>query len=516
MNRREILLAAAATALPPLLSSRTNDARADTPIALPKDLSSFTLAQASQAIHRKSVTSRELTLACLQRIEQQNRQINALISVMREKALAQAAVLDSEAQAGKFRSPLHGIPVALKDAIDTAGTRTTAASAQFENRVPSQDAEVVCRLREAGAVIIAKANLAEFSLSPSGASSHFGPVHNPWALDRVTGGSSSGSAAATSMQMCYGALGTDSGGSVRIPAAWCGLVGLKPTHGLVSTTGIIPSVASLDTCGPIARTVEDVAMLFTQMVGYDPLDIRGVERPREDYALSARQSILQLRVGAPRRPFFDKLDPQIARSVEEALSVVAKLTRGTKDVTLENFIQPNDVLINAAEVVAYHRTMLEQHPEKYTPTTRKILEWCAAYLEDKAQGSPSAKLARYVQAREELERRRRTIDAVFKDFDLIAVPTMKSLPPPIEQALQAERSSTEDALFSIDNTMIFNVLGLPALTVPCGFSSEGLPIGLMICGPRFSEGRLLAVATAYERSTQWHRVPKLTEGRREA
>jgi aspartyl-tRNA(Asn)/glutamyl-tRNA(Gln) amidotransferase subunit A len=258
-------------------------------------------------------------------------------------------------------------------------------------------------------------------------------------------------------------------------------------------------------------------MLFSEMVGYDALDVRSVERPREDYALAARQPVSQLRIAVARHPFFDDVDPQIAVSVQGALSVIAKLTRGIKDVSLENFTQANDVLINAAEVVAYHHTMLEQHPDKYTPTTRKILEWCAAYVEDKAQGNASAKLARYIEARVTLERRRRTIDAAFADFDLLIMPTLKSLPPTIERALQAERSTADDALFSIENTMIFNVLGLPALTVPCGFSADGLPIGVMICGPRFSEGRLLALAAAYEQSTQWHeRMPGINQSRREA
>jgi aspartyl-tRNA(Asn)/glutamyl-tRNA(Gln) amidotransferase subunit A len=363
-------------------------------------------------------------------------------------------------------------------------------------------------------VIIAKANLAEFSLSPTGASSHFGPVRNPWALDRVTGGSSSGSAAATSTQMCFGALGTDSGGSVRIPAAWCGLVGLKPTDGLVSTTGIIPSVATLDSCGPMARRVEDVALLFTQMVGYDALDVRSVERPKEDYVLSTRQSVSQLRIGIPRRPFFDKVDSQIARCVEEALAVIGKLTRGIRDVTFPNVIPTHDVIINVAEVVSYHHTMLEQHADQYTPTTRKILEWCARYIEDPAQGNASAKLTRYIDARAALARRRRTIDTMFTDFDLLAMPTLKSPPPTIQAALQAESAAADDALFSIENTMVFNALGLPALTVPCGFSAEGLPIGLMICGPRFSEGRLLALAAAYEQITPWHE--RLPQKRREA
>src|SRR5262249_6754239 len=175
--------------------------------------------------------------------------------VMREEALAQAAVFDAEARQHKFRSALHGIPIALKDAIDTAGTKTTAGSAVYGDRIPTEDAQVVRRLRQAGAVILAKANLAEFSLSPTGVASHFGPVRNPWALDRVSGGSSSGSAAAVMARMCCGALGTDSGGAVRLPAAWCGVVGLKPTEGLVSVRGIIPSVATLDCCGPIRRAL---------------------------------------------------------------------------------------------------------------------------------------------------------------------------------------------------------------------------------------------------------------------
>jgi aspartyl-tRNA(Asn)/glutamyl-tRNA(Gln) amidotransferase subunit A len=498
MNRREILLAAAASALPARAAVSSSQ----------EDVSALSLAAASHAIRSRALTSRALTLACLKRIEQQNQQINALITIMRDQALAQASMLDAEAGQAKLRSPLHGIPIVLKDAIDTAGTRTTAASAQFENRIPSADAEVVRRLRQAGAVIIAKANLAEFSLSPSGASSSFGPARNPWDLARVTGGSSSGSAAATSTHMCFGALGTDSGGSVRIPAAWCGLVGLKPTDGLVSTSGIIPSVASLDSCGPMARRVEDVAMLFSQMVGYDALDVRSVERPKEDYAASGRQPVSLLRVAIARRPFFDDVDPQISKSVEEAIGLIARLTHGMRDVSLSKYMAPHDVLINVAEVTSYHGSMLEQHPDKYTPTTRRILEWCKGYVEDTAQGSVAAKLARYIDARVALERRRRTIDAAFDGFDVVLMPTLKTLPPPIERALEAERSS-DDALFSIENTAIFNVLGLPALTVPCGFSSEGLPIGLMICGPRFSEGRLLALAAAYEQSTQWHeRTPK--------
>jgi aspartyl-tRNA(Asn)/glutamyl-tRNA(Gln) amidotransferase subunit A len=273
----------------------------------------------------------------------------------------------------------------------------------------------------------------------------------------------------------------------------------------VSNTGIIPSVATLDTCGPIARTVEDVAMVFGHMVGYDPLDVKSVASPTQDYVQLARQPVKQLRVGVPRKPFYDEVDPQIARAVEDALKVLAKLTSGIKDVTLPPETASHDPMINVAEVVAYHEKLLE-HPEKYTVGTRNVLQWCAKFVEDPAQGSTSAKMVRYVNGLTAIQRLRRTIDGAFSDFDVLAVPTLKAFPPTIDAAVRAESSpDIEDRpLFSIENTLTFNRLGLPALTVPCGFSTDGLPIGLMNCGPRYSEGRLLALGAAYERATQWH------------
>jgi aspartyl-tRNA(Asn)/glutamyl-tRNA(Gln) amidotransferase subunit A len=491
MNRREICLAATVAALSPRLGFSAGDARAER-----TDLAELSLSQASQAIRARTVTSRGLTTACLSRIDSQDSKLNALITVMRDEALAQSAVLDAEARANRFRSPLHGIPIVLKDAIDTAGTRTTAGSALYAQRVPKDDAHVVRRLRQAGAVVLAKSNLSEFSLSATSASSHFGSVRNPWAHDRVSGGSSGGSAVAVATRMSFGALGTDSGGSVRLPAAWCGIVGLKPTDGLVSNSGIIPSVATLDSCGPMARSVEDVALLFSQMVGYDAQDTRSVDRFAEDYATSARQPVTKLRVGIPRKPFFDDVDSQIAKSVEEAIAVITGLAGGIKDVTLPAEALSHEVLINAAEVMSYHRALFEKRADLYTPTTRSVLQWCARYIEDPAQ-STAEKLARYVQGRERLERQRRTIDGAFTDFDVLVLPTMKSMPPTIEAALRAE--SNGDSLFSIENTAVFNGLGLPAVSVPCGVSVEGLPIGLMICGPRFSEGRLLSLAQQIER-----------------
>jgi aspartyl-tRNA(Asn)/glutamyl-tRNA(Gln) amidotransferase subunit A len=226
--------------------------------------------------------------ACLSRIDTYQPKLNASITVLRERELAQAAALDREQQAGKFRGPLHGIPVALKDNIDTAGVRTTGGSAVFDDRIPDEDAEVARRLTAAGAVVIGKVNLHEFAMGGTNATSYYGPVRNPWALDR---GSSGGSAAAVAAGMCYGALGTDTGGSIRIPAGYCGIVGLKATYGLVPIRGIIPLTLSLDHCGPMTRTVEDTAIMLNVLAGYDRLDITSVEHAKEDYVAAMRQPV---------------------------------------------------------------------------------------------------------------------------------------------------------------------------------------------------------------------------------
>jgi aspartyl-tRNA(Asn)/glutamyl-tRNA(Gln) amidotransferase subunit A len=313
ISRREFALAAASV---PLARGQNQE-----------DLSRLSLTEASRRVRSLAVTPTQLTEACLARIEVYNPKLNAFITVLRERALAQARELDAEQKAGKFRGPLHGMPVALKDNVDTAGIRTTAASAVFDDRVPAEDAEVARRLKAAGAVLIGKANLHEFAMGGTSATSYYGPVRNPWALDRNSGGSSGGSAAAVSADMCFAALGTDTGGSIRTPASFCGVVGLKPTYGLVSIRGIVPLVLSLDHCGPIARTVEDAAIMLNHLAGYDRLDIAGVEHSREDYAAALKQPVSGFRLGIPRAPFFDLLDADVGKAVEQAIAVLAKLTR---------------------------------------------------------------------------------------------------------------------------------------------------------------------------------------------
>ena len=455
----------------------------------PEDLAGLTLAEASARIRARTVTPTQLTEACLGRIATYNPKLNAFITVMRTYALAQARELDDEQRAGRLRSPLHGIPIALKDNIDTAGVRTTAASAVFDDRIPSEDAEVTRRLKTAGAIFIGKTNLHELAMGGTSATSYYGPVRNPWALDRNPGGSSGGSAAAVAADLCFGALGTDTGGSIRTPASFCSTVGLKPTYGLVSIRGIIPLTLSLDHCGPLTRTVEDAAIVLNALCGYDKLDIASVEHSKEDYVAAMKQSVSGLRLGIPRAPFFDLLDADVAKSVEEAIGVLSKMTKSTKDATLP----PVGAIGLGGESYAYHEEFFARGGARYQIPTRRAL-----------QNGGNAKAADYIRARWKLELLRRTIDDAFSDFDLVVLPTRRRTPRTVDSAIKREESD-KPRNPELENTGQFNIYGIPAMSVPCGFTSGGLPVGLMIAGPRFSEGRVLALASAYERATDWHK-----------
>ena len=459
-----------------------------------ESLASLTLAQASEKIRSKSVSPSELAKACLERIEVYNPKLNAFITVLRESALADAKALEAEQRAGKLRSPLHGIPIALKDNIDTAGVRTTAASAVFDDRVPDADAEVARRLKAAGAIVLGKLNLHEFAMGGTSATSYYGPVRNPWALERNPGGSSGGSAAAVSAELCYGALGTDTGGSIRTPASYCGIVGLKPTYGLVSIRGIIPLTLSLDHCGPMTRSVQDAALMLNVLAGYDRLDIASVEHGAEDYVGLLNQSVKPLRIGVPRAPFFDHADADVAKLVEDALRVLEKLTAGLSDVVL-----PSTREIGLpGETYAYHEELFARSAGRYMIPTRRAL-----------QNGGNAKAADYVRGRWKLELLRRTIDDSFKAVDLVALPTRRHTPRTVDAAVKREESD-KPRNPELENTGAFNAYGIPAISVPCGYTSSGLPVGLMIAGPRFSEARVLALAHAYERATEWHtRKPPL-------
>jgi aspartyl-tRNA(Asn)/glutamyl-tRNA(Gln) amidotransferase subunit A len=359
-------------------------------------------------------------------------------------------------------------------------------------------------------VIIGKTNLQELAMGGSSASTYFLPVRNPWALDHIPAGSSGGSGAALIADMTIGALGTDTGGSVRMPAAYCSIVGLKPTYGLVSIRGIIPRTYSLDHCGPMTKTVEDAAILLEAMVGYDKLDVASVEHPKENYRAALEQPVSALRLGIPRAPFFDRLDGQVSAAVEQAIGVLSKLTKSTKDVHLPNAGTFARTMLDG-EIEAFHWDLYKRNAGRYSLSQRRTIEAVQKNLNDTATEACSAKVVDYVLANWELIRLRKTIDDAFTEFDVVALPTMRVPPMTINEALAREEDPKPREPEESSNCPYFNTFGIPAVSIPCGFTSSGLPIGLMIAGPRFSEGRVLALANAYEKATEWHtRRPKLS------
>ncbi len=481
-NRREFIAAGtSATAL--LLSGHT--------LAQPSNPFDMEIAQASWLIRSGDLSPGELVSSYLEQIERINPSINAFITVTKSRAEERVHFLETELANGKWRGPLHGIPIALKDNIDTAGVRTTAASRVYEDRVPDEDAEVVKRLENAGAIILGKLNMHEFAYGATSAISHFGPVHNPWDLDRIPGGSSGGSGAAVAARLCAGALGTDTGGSVRIPAAHCGIVGLKPTYGLASIRGIVPLQVSLDHVGPMCRTVADASLMLQAMVGYDPGDVASIQSPAKDYSSARRRKTSSLRLGLPRTLFYEDVDAQILDAIERAISLLSELTKSTQEVELPS---PPSADPFSVEVYEYHKDLLAENQELYgSLTLERIRRGAEVSATDYVAGMYQLKLARKAIAR------------VFDEVDLLITPTLSQLPISIEDAL-----SSPPGRILIRNTMPFNLFGTPAISIPCGFSREGLPIGLQISGRALGELDVLALAHAYEQRTDWHqRMPSI-------
>jgi aspartyl-tRNA(Asn)/glutamyl-tRNA(Gln) amidotransferase subunit A len=448
-----------------------------------------TILQLAPRLRRKEISPIELTRASLERIDKLNPALNAFITVTAESALAEARAAEAEIDRGEWRGPLHGIPVALKDLIDTAGVRTTAASALYKDRVPTENAEVVRRLRLAGAVIVGKNNLHEFAYGGSSLVSFFGDVHNPWDTGHIAGGSSGGSAAAVAAGLCYAAIGTDTAGSVREPAALCGCVGIKPTYGRVSARGVIPLSWSLDHVGPLAATVGDAAVVLQAVAGYDPLDIGSVDVPVSDYVSALGRDTKPLRVGVPRRCFYDDLDDEVAAAVEQALAVIRTLVAEVRDVNLD---VPADRTLQAAEAYAFHADNIAKTPELYQPETLRRI-----------RSGANVSAAEYIRRRRELEEARRQICDVFADLDLLVTPTMPIPAPAIAGLKQNPDALRPAELVLLRNTRPFNVWGLPAISLPCGFTKSGLPIGLQIAGPHLREDLVLSLAHAYEQTVNF-------------
>ena len=448
------------------------------------------ISELGQRLRRREISPVEITRDCLSRIERLNPALNAFITVMAESALAEARRAEAEILRGEWRGPLHGVPVALKDLIDTAGVRTTAASALYKDRVPSQDAEVVRRLRQAGAVIVGKNNLHEFAYGGSSLVSYFGDVHNPWDVGRIAGGSSGGSAAAVAAGLAYAAIGTDTAGSIREPAALCGCVGLKPTYGRVSSRGVIPLSWSLDHVGPLAATVADAAVVLQAIAGYDSGDIGSEDVPVADYVSVLQEGAKGLRVGVPRGYFFDELDPEVASAMEHALRGLQSLGAELREVRFGENDVPTDRTVQAAESYAFHAENVAKSPELYqAETVRRI------------RSGEKVSAAEYIQRRRELEEARRGIRAVFADVDVLVTPTTPMAAPAIADLKANPEALRPAELKLLRNTRPFNVWGLPAISVPCGFTQAGLPIGMQIAGPHWREDLVLRLAHAYEQAT---------------
>lgn len=457
------------------------------------DISTITLRTAREQLHCRAFSALELTEACLRRIARLNPTINALITPTPD--LARQAAAQADALLAAQPSPVNpyallGMPLVLKDLIETAGIRTTSGSRFFAGHIPAEDAYVVGKLKRAGGVILGKANTHEIALGTTGVNPHFGAVKNPWDLSRVTGGSSSGSAAAVAAGMCLAALGTDTGGSIRIPASLCGIVGLKPTYGRVSTRGVLPLSWNLDHVGPLTRTVRDAATMLATIAGFDPQDPGSADLPAEDCLVSLEDGVRGWRMALASGEYIEASDPPVLACVAESVRVFQELGAQVDKVDLSwlaDLARANGRMIQA-DGAAFHRERLAKRPDWFGADVRQRLEIGAALT------SGEYALARRTQA----EGRRR-FERFFQRYDLLLLPTTPIPAPPIEgtQAVEAAPLLTRF-------TAPFNLAGLPALSVPCGFSGERLPIGLQMVARPGGEAKALQAGHAFEQATAWH------------
>jgi aspartyl-tRNA(Asn)/glutamyl-tRNA(Gln) amidotransferase subunit A len=465
-----------------------------------RDLAYLSVEALGERLRRRELSPVEITRVYLDRIAALDPELHACITVTAEPALADAAAAERAIAAGQYRGPLHGVPLAIKDLFYTAGVRTTAGSRILANFVPTEDATVVARLRAAGALSLGKTNMEEFAYGATSLNPHYGACRNPWDPERIAGGSSGGSAAAVAAGLAPAALGSDSGGSIRQPAALCGLVGLKPSYGRVSKHGVVPLSWSQDHVGPMTRTVRDAALLLQALAGHDPRDPASSDAPVPDYLERIEQGVAGLRVGLPREFFFERVDPATEAAVRGAARALEGLGARVEEVPLPQaapaFAAGAAILF--AEATAYHERWLRTRPQDYDPAVLARLRVGSALL---ATDYLKAQRARRVLVEQVV----RTFDAV----DVLLTPTA-AVPAPRrdENVIRWPDGSDEDVRgATLRFTRVFNLLGLPAVSVPCGMTASGLPLGAQLVGPPFAEATVLRAARAYEQAEPW-------EGRR--
>ncbi|HIM62713.1 MAG: Asp-tRNA(Asn)/Glu-tRNA(Gln) amidotransferase GatCAB subunit A [Dehalococcoidia bacterium] len=462
-----------------------------------KELPFLTASQLSKLIETKEVSPVEATEAYLDRIQQVDPKLNSYITVTGEQALEAARQAEQEIAAGRHRGPLHGVPLAVKDQFNTAGIRTTGGSSILKDNIPDEDATVISNLKKAGAVMLGKLNMSEFAMAEI-YNHPYGTPRNPWDLERNPGTSSSGSGAATAASLCATSLGEDTGGSIRGPANFSGLVGLRPSHGRVSRYGVLGGSWSMDTVGPISRSVEDAAITIQAIAGYDPKDAYSWNVPVPDYRQALTGDIEGIKLGVVQeRMDSPNLDPEFRDTVAKAISVLGELGASSEDVSIP--LAPNagalTMSILSVEWSNLHRPLFEpnidelDHNNKIRFLTGSVIP---------AQYYYKAQKIRAVL-------RQQILDALEK-VDVLVLPTGPVTAPPVESVpgIQSKEHALTGLAGRISFTGPFNLAGTPALSVPCGFSAAGMPMGLQIVGRPFAEETVLRVAHAYEQATEWH------------
>jgi aspartyl-tRNA(Asn)/glutamyl-tRNA(Gln) amidotransferase subunit A len=461
------------------------------------NLTTLPITRLSALLHAHEITSAELTNAYLERIKTLDGALKSFLTVTADRAHDEASRADHELGLGRSRGPMHGIPIALKDLFDTGGIRTTGGSRVLWDRVPEQDATVTRKLTAAGTVLLGKLMMHEFAIGAPYLDDSIPPAHNPWSRDRVPGGSSSGSGAAVAAGLCGGALGSDTGGSIRGPAAYCGIVGLKPTYGLVSRAGVLPLSWSLDHAGPMTRTVADTAVMLQAIAGYDPADAASAYVDIPDYSVALSGSARGIRVGVPRR-FIESapgLEPDVLNGFNKSLETLSQVGANVTDIEIDGIDHAEAIqaTIMFAEAVAYHEEWLRTKRELYS---RGFWERVRPGLFHTA--------TEYIQAQRGRTMFCRSMSEALTRVDVIATPTMVRTAPTFHE--EAENKSPVRGQFN----RVFNATGQPSLSVPCGFDHQGMPIGLLLSGRAFEETTVLRLGDAYERATEWHlRQPNL-------
>ncbi|MBI4641051.1 MAG: aspartyl/glutamyl-tRNA amidotransferase subunit A [Candidatus Tectomicrobia bacterium] len=453
----------------------------------------LTISDLASKIKTKELSPVEVIQAFLDRIERINGQLNAFLTVTGEFAIDAARAAEREIMGGKYRGPLHGIPFSLKDNYYTKGIRTTGGSLILAEFVPEEDSTVATRLQEAGAILVGKAHCNEFATGEQ--HPHYGPTRNPWNLEHTTGGSSGGSGSAVAASLCLLSMGSDTGGSIRGPASYCGIAGIRPTSGRVSCHGVIPLSWSLDTAGPLTKSVEDNALVLKAVAGWDPLDPFSADIPVPDYTATLNEGMKGLRVGIPRHHFYEGLDSEVEDAVNKALTVFKELGASLEEVTIPQVEYASFVYDNIVppEAASYHEPYLATQAEKYAPTVRTRFEVGQFML-----------ATQYIKALRVRNVLRANFLNAMEKVDLLVTPTTATPAPKIGET-PARR--TPSGL-----TSAFSVAGVPALSIPCGFSSSGLPIGLQMAGKPFAEAILYRAAQAYEKVTAWEsRRPPLSD-----